>query len=272
MRSLVLLALFAACAHGHDGATRIAVEDSKKQILFELEKINGRLAAIEEKQQKLEQKIDARPAAAAPARPSGPDPQKVYAYPIGDAPVRGKSDAWVTLVEISDFQCPFCQRVQATLDELVGRYSDDLRVVYKHNPLPFHERAMPAAIAAECAREQQRFWELHDLLWANNRALGDEEIAGYAKQVKGLDMRKWQKCYDGAAPKERIESDQVVASNFGARGTPAFFINGRFLSGAQPAAAFRLIIDEELQKAKASGIPRQDYYRKAVLEGGAKGE
>ena len=128
---------------------------------------------------------------------------------------------------------------------------------------------MPAAMAAECAAEQGKFWEMKKALFDNNKALAKEQIPGYARTV-GLDMGRWQQCFDGEKYKKRIQDDQRISMQLGARGTPAFFINGRFISGAQPQTAFEAVIDEELKKAKASGIARQEYYQKAIVEKGKK--
>jgi protein-disulfide isomerase len=128
---------------------------------------------------------------------------------------------------------------------------------------------MPAANAAECAREQGKFWEMKKVLFANQRALAKDQLPTYAKQA-GVDMGRWKSCFEAEKYKQRIQNDQRLAMSLGARGTPAFFINGRFLSGAQPQAAFETLIDEELKKAKASGIAREDYYEKAVVNKGQK--
>lgn len=204
-----------------------------------------------------------------PAPQRGPDPAKVYAFPIGESPAKGPADAWVTVVEVSDFQCPFCGRAATTMKEVEQNYGQDVRLVFKHNPLPFHEHAMPAAMAAECAHDQNKFWPLHDKMFTNQGTLDNANIETYAKEA-GLDMNKFKKCRDENKFKARIEGDQSLATKLGARGTPAFFINGRFLSGAQPFPAFKAIIDEELKKAKDSGINKKEYYAKVVEEKGEK--
>jgi len=128
---------------------------------------------------------------------------------------------------------------------------------------------MPTALASECAGEQGKFWEMHDKIFENQKAIGDAELESYAKTIE-VDVGKWKECYSGQKPKTRILNDQRQAVTLGARGTPAFFINGRFLSGAQPFPAFDKLISEELAKAKASGIAKGEYYAKAVVAKGKK--
>lgn len=203
-----------------------------------------------------------------PQRPRGPDPKAVYSFPVGEAFTKGPKEAWVTLVEISDFQCPFCNRVGPTLKQVQETYGDDVRIVWKHNPLSFHKRALPAALGAECAGEQSadKFWQYHDQLFANQRQLEDPDLEKYAQDV-GVDLTRWKSCYDEGKYKNKILGDQRAASKLGARGTPAFFINGRYLSGAQPFPAFKALIDEELKKAKDSGKAKGAYYAEVVKNG-----
>ena len=237
--------------------TRGEVEEIKKsqdQILAKLEKI---------------EKAGVGRPMPQPAPQRGPDPTKVYAFPVGESPVQGPADAWVTIVEVSDFQCPFCGRAMSTMKEVEQNYRNDVRIVFKHNPLPFHDRAMPSALAAECAHDQNKFWQLHDKLFEHQTALKDDDINKYASEA-GLNADKFKKCWSEKKYQKRIEEDQGLASRLGARGTPAFFINGRFLSGAQPFPAFKAIIDEELKKAKDSGISKREYYAKVVEEKGEK--
>jgi protein-disulfide isomerase len=141
--------------------------------------------------------------------------------------------------------------------------------VFKHNPLPFHNRAMPAANASACANAQGKFWEMHDAIFENNRELEDNHLESYAQKV-GLNMKEWKACYAENRFKDEILEDQKTAGQLGARGTPAFFINGRFLSGAQPFGNFKALIDEELKKAKASGVPQGEYYEKNVVAKGKR--
>ena len=239
---------FAACVTRGDIEE---VKETQKKILAQLEK-GGRPQGPQAQQ-----------------RPQGPDPAKVYAFPVGKSATKGPADALVTLIEVSEFQCPYCGRVGPTMKGLEEKYGKDLRIVFKHNPLGFHPNAMPAANAAECANEQGKFWPMHDKLFANQQQLSPENYEKWAGEV-GLDMGRFKKCVAENKYKAKIEEDQKTGMQLGARGTPAFFINGRFLSGAQPQPAFEAIIDEELKKAKASGIAARDYYEKAIVEKGEK--
>src|SRR5690606_15493359 len=137
-------------------------------------------------------------AAKAPPRRPQPDPNAIYRVPVGDSPVKGAADALVTIVIFSEFQCPFCNRVRPTLDQIEERYGRDVRFVFKHNPLPFHDNAMPAAeVAVEAFRQRgaDAFWRIHDLMFENQQALGREQLEGYAQQV-GLDMARVRRALD----------------------------------------------------------------------------
>jgi protein-disulfide isomerase len=215
----------------------------------------------------LEKKGPAAPSM--PQRPPGPDASAVYSFPVDASPASGPADALVTVIEVSDFQCPYCKRVGPTMTQIKEKYGKDVRIVFKHNPLGFHKRAMPAASASMCAHEQGKFWEMHDQLFENNRDLEDEHVEKYAKAV-GLDMGKWSACYKENRFEKQILADQTTASKLGARGTPAFFVNGRYLSGARPFEQFAELIDEELKKAKESGVDRGSYYETAVVQKGKR--
>jgi protein-disulfide isomerase len=203
------------------------------------------------------------------AAPGQQQPQKgpgagaeVYKVAVGDAPAKGSKQPKVTIVEFSDFQCPFCSRVNGTLDQLMKDYGDDVELAFRHNPLPFHNNAMPAALAAEAAREQGKFWEMHDKLFANQQNLDRASLDKYAQEI-GLNMGKFKAAMDGEKGKPRIKKDLDDAANFGARGTPNFFINGRNFRGAQPIDAFKEVINDEIKKADAkiaAGTPRGKLY------------
>lgn len=195
----------------------------------------------------------AAPPAAAPAPPSPeaqaparPDPNERYKVDTAGAPVRGSKDAAVEIVEFSDFQCPFCSRVTPTLEQIQKEYGDKVRIVWKHLPLSIHPNAPAAHAAAEAAHRQGKFWEMHDRIFANQAEMSPERYRAYAKEL-GLDLTKFDRDVADPSIQKRIETDQEEAARLLVRGTPAFFVNGRFLSGAQPFAAFKRLIDEELK-------------------------
>ncbi|NTX07986.1 thioredoxin domain-containing protein [Myxococcus sp. CA040A] len=193
----------------------------------------------------------------------------VFKVPIEGSPTRGNADALVTIVEFSDYECPFCSRANVTVEKLEEDYGKKLRVVMRQNPLSFHPRAKPAALAALAAGEQGKYWEMHGKLFANQKKLDDASLQQFAQEI-GLDLDKWKA--DLTSPKlaEAIQRDQALASQLGASGTPAFFINGRFLSGAQPIDNFKALIDEELGKAEAlvkGGVPASQVYAKIIEKG-----
>lgn len=221
---------------------------------------------------------NAKAKAEAPANaPSAPAEDKtVYKVPVSDKdPQKGPSDALATVVVFSDFQCPFCSRVVPTLTALHEKYGNDLRVVWKNNPLPFHQDAGPAATLAMTAFQEggsKKFWEAHDLLFQNQRALTRADLESYGKQL-GLNAKKLSSNLDSSSFKAKIEEDQTLARNLGASGTPSFFINGRSLRGAQPQPAFEKLIDEELAKAKAkiaSGTSKAKIYDELTKDGATK--
>ncbi len=189
------------------------------------------------------------------ARPSGPDPDKIHAVNTTGAQTKGPSDAPVTIVEFSDFQCPFCARVVPTLKQVEETYGGRVRLVWKHLPLRIHKDAVGAALAAEAAGKQGRFWEFHDRLFANQDKLGADDLKQYAQELQ-LDLVRFEADLASADEKQRIEADVAEADTLGVAGTPGFFINGRFVGGAQPFDTFARIIDEELAKLSVAAPPR----------------
>jgi protein-disulfide isomerase len=188
----------------------------------------------------------ARPARA--AAPRGPDPSRVHAIDMANAAVRGDERAPVTIVEFSDFQCPFCARVGPTLQEVARVYGSSVRIVWKHMPIPsLHERAVPAAIASEAARNQGKFWEYHDKLFATQDRLAPEDLRRYASELR-LDIDRFEKDLRDPETIRRLERDLTEAERLGLSATPAFFVNGRYLRGAVPFESFAKLIDEELQR------------------------
>ena len=214
-------------------------------------------------------------AAPKPAAPKAgqPDPKAVYKVPLkGNEPQKGPDDALVTIVEISDFECPFCGRVEPTIKQVQDKYGKDVRVVWMNNPLPFHKNAKGAANAALEAHSQKGnkgFWAMHEKMFANQKALTTDNLQSWAKE-QGLNVSKFKKALAEDKYGKTIQEQQALAASLGARGTPAFFINGRNLRGAQPLAAFTAVIDEELAKAKAlvaKGTPRAKVYETTIAKG-----
>ena len=162
-----------------------------------------------------------------------------------DDPVRGRVDAPVELVEFSDFECPYCQRVRETLEALDARYGEQIRFVFKDFPLSIHPQAFKAAEAANCALEQGRFWEYHDTLFANQDALAVEDLKRYAAAL-GLNAAEFDTCVDEGKFRDRVQRDMDEGNRYGVSSTPTVFINGRPVIGAVPLEVYDRIIREEL--------------------------
>jgi protein-disulfide isomerase len=177
------------------------------------------------------------------------DPPRVQVS-LGEDPVKGPATAPVTIVEFSDFQCPYCARVNPTLKQVEEKYGDKLRVVFRDFPLvQIHKDAAKAAEAGECAHEQGKFWEMHDRLFANQSKLQVEALKQTATEI-GLDAEKFNQCLDSSKYAAEVQKDVDEGARYGVTGTPAFFINGRLIGGAQPLEAFTDVIDEELARAQ----------------------
>jgi protein-disulfide isomerase len=220
------------------------------------------LAAIDDKQKPAAGA--AAPSAAAPAGGS----KKVVPLPHDQR--RGAAATKVTIVEFSDFQCPFCKRSEPTVKGLLDKYGKDVSLVWMNQPLPFHDHAMDAATAFQAAGRQgsDKAWKLHDKMYENNTALTRADIEKYAGEV-GLNTGKFKKDWDDPKIKAEVEQDQKAANAAGANGTPTFFINGREVVGAQPADAFEKVIDDEIKKADElmkKGTPLKDVYKKRIEE------
>jgi protein-disulfide isomerase len=164
-----------------------------------------------------------------------------------DGPSRGPAKAPVTIVEFSDYECPYCGRAEAVVSQVLASYGDKVRLVYRDYPLPMHPSAPKAAEAAHCAEDQGKYWEMHGKLFANQRELSVDSIKGYAKEL-GLDAGKFAACLDSGEKAKIVEAHRKAGDEAGVSGTPAFFVNGILLSGAQPYEAFKQLIDPELAK------------------------
>jgi len=190
---------------------------------------------------------------AIPQQPAAPDPEEILKnLNNGHLPVKGDEDAPVTMIEFSDFECPFCGRFyNDTLPKIEEEYinTGKVKIYYRHLPLTFHPQARPAALASECANEQDSFWEYHDILFDNQTQFSTattDTFVGWAKDL-GLDTSQFKSCLESEKYADNVDGDSTEASTVGASGTPTFYINGNQLVGAQPFASFKAIIDEELK-------------------------
>ena len=177
---------------------------------------------------------------------------KVVDIDAGDNPILGNKDAKVTFIEVSDFECPFCVRFAlATMPDIKKNYVDTgkIKVSFLNFPLEnIHVNSLNAAKASECAYKQGKFWEMHDMMFQKSPKLSLVDLRDYAEKI-GLGMAKFDECMASSAVNDDIAKDIASALDAGVKGTPAFFINGRFVSGAQKYEVFQQIIEEELAKA-----------------------
>ena len=240
----------------------VASGTPKSRVYVELTKKNAGSSAAEETKKPDRQKPP-------------PEDTTIWKVPVGkDDPQKGPKDALVTVVVISDFQCPFCKRVEGTLKQVEQKYGKDVRFVWKDNPLPFHPRAMPAATLARVAFKQrgnEGFWKAHDLLFESQTKLEDEDLQRIAGQV-GVAWPMVKQAIDDNKYKDVIGADQELADDLEARGTPHFFINGYRVKGAQPLDKFEEVIDAQLAKAKglvSKGVVPASVYDEIMKEGKA---
>ncbi|MFL5416682.1 MAG: DsbA family protein [Myxococcales bacterium] len=202
--------------------------------------------------------------------PTAAAPQQVQVRNVdpGDGPSIGPKHAKVTIVEWSDFQCPFCGRVDPTLRQILSTYKDDVRLVWRNEPLPFHPNALPAAKAAMAAHKQGKFWQMHELMFAHQNELSEAKYEEWAKQI-GLDVARWKADKDSPAIAEAIQKDNSYGQQVGANGTPSFFINGKLIAGALPFDTFKTMIDEQIAKANEltkKGVRPEKLYETIVAE------
>jgi protein-disulfide isomerase len=166
---------------------------------------------------------------------------------VDDDASRGPKDAPITIVEFSDYQCPYCARGEESITQVLQKYGDKVRVVYRDYPLSFHQNAEIAAIGAECAEEQGKFWEMHGAMFANQQKLAAADLVETAAGI-GLNKDEFKACLDSGKYREEVQKDFKEGASYGVTGTPAFFINGVMVTGAQPPEAFYKIIDRELDR------------------------
>lgn len=168
---------------------------------------------------------------------------------VGNAATYGEAGAKVTIVEFSDFQCPYCSKAAETVNEIKKKYGKKVRVAFKNYPLPFHSHAKVAAQAGLCANEQgsAKFWKMHDAMFADQAKLMESGLLATAKRI-GLDQKKFSECLKNGKYLKQVEAEMKEGQEVGVKSTPTFFVNGMLVSGAQPLSVFSEIIDEELAK------------------------
>jgi protein-disulfide isomerase len=240
--TLAAPALLAAALTACGGPGQEAIDELKTQQ----RQILAKLADIEKK---LEGGAPSR-ASAARGR-SGPDPNEVYELPVGKSPTRGPESAPVTIVEFSDYQCPFCARTEPLIKSVLEQYPTQVRFVFKHLPLTsLHPSALPAAQAAVAAQNQGKFWEMHDVLFSKNDGLGTDALKTYAQRI-GLDVMRFEADMASPETKAQIQEDMRLSRRLGVRGTPTIFVNGKLLT-QRSVEGVKAMIDPILA-AKARG-------------------
>jgi protein-disulfide isomerase len=258
-------------------------DNFKKTIDQELAKAQAKLAAGTPKghiyvEMSKENKKNAPAAAKEDDAEEKEDTKTVFKVPVGSSPQLGSPNALVTIIEFSDFQCPFCSRVEPSLKAVREKYGDKVRLVWKNEPLPFHPAAGPAAEAAMEVRAEKGdkgFWDVHDKFFASQKDLMNGKEANVDGIVKiatdaGGSADKVKAAIAGQTHKKEIDADNDLAQDFQASGTPHFFVNGRRLVGAQPVEKFEKIIDEEIKKAQdliSKGTKPSDVYDALIKDG-----
>ncbi|MEM7008157.1 MAG: thioredoxin domain-containing protein [Thermodesulfobacteriota bacterium] len=231
--------------------------------LYERSNMKIEIAALTKDVQDMEAEIKtlkSNPSQA--ARPSAPAEQPVVekVVSIDDDPMKGDKDAPITIIEFSDYECPFCKRshdnVMTKIDEEYVK-TGKVRVVFRDFPLGFHKNAIPAALAANCGGEQGKYWEVHEFLFKNPKKLTPDDVLASADEI-GLDKAKFQACVNNKDNEKEITADMEAGKEYGVRGTPSYFIGrttdgdeitGVFVAGAQPYSVFKKHIDEKLEEA-----------------------
>jgi protein-disulfide isomerase len=178
------------------------------------------------------------------------DPPRREVEIPADAPALGPANAPITMVEFTDYECPFCQRAQATVDEVMKEHGDKIRLVVRDYPLEFHSRALYASRASHCAGEQKAFWEYHHDLLRKPGNYSDEDLVRRATELK-LDAAAFKACIASDKFDAQIRASQEAGSKMGVSGTPAFFLNGRMINGARPKSDFDAIIADEMTRRTA---------------------
>jgi protein-disulfide isomerase len=233
--TLVLSALlvFAGCT---DNSALKEIQDTQQEILTSQKELLTKVTDIEKKITNIK---------TPPTRPTI-DYNKVHNLPIGKSVVKGDKSAPVTVVEFSDFQCPYCSRLQPTLRDVLKAYPKEVKLVYKHFPLSFHKQAKNASKASEAAREQGKFWEMHDVIYENFNKLTEKSFDEFAIKLE-LDMEKFKADYASTKYDKMIQDDINLARKVGVTGTPSLFMNGKRMQ-RRSLDDFKQYIDKIIKK------------------------
>jgi len=256
MKKLISIIVLTVIAFTYSQSGYSQSSEELKALREDLKALKEGQANMQKELQEIKTLLKSRPAAA----PS--EPQNVVLN-IDNAPFKGDKNAKLTLIEFSDYQCPFCSRhVQQTLPQLDKDYikTGKVKYVFFDFPLDFHKNAFKAAEAADCAGEQGKFWQMHDLLFANQKALEPTDLTNYAKELK-LDTSKFQKCLDSGKYASQIKKEIELGQKSGVTGTPSFFLGVtnpkdpnvkavKVIKGAQPFSNFKEAIDTTLSSQK----------------------
>ena len=213
-----------------------------------IENIEEQLTNIHATLTKLEEKIDKLPRTAAAPRKPTVDYNKVHNLPLGTSAIKGNKNAPVTIVEFSDFQCPYCARVQPTLKQVLKAYPDEVKLVYKDFPLSFHQQAKNAAKAARAAGEQGKYWEMHDLIFEKYSSLTVEMFREFAAKLN-LDMNRFASDFSSNKYDNLIQQDMNLGRKAGVAGTPTLFMNGKRMK-SRSFVDFKTAIDGYLKQQK----------------------
>ena len=241
VRTVALALLLACCACGGNPADVEEIKKGQKEIL-------DRLASLEKSVQEVKKTAAAAPAQA-PARPQI-DPAKVYNIPLSNSPVRGPTDAKVTVVEFADYQCPFCGQAEGLMTQVLASYPKEVRLVYKQFPLStIHPQAMAASKAALAAGRQGKYWEMHDLLFRNQHDLSPEKLSELAGSLQ-LDVMQFEKDMESPEVLAQISREQQEGKSADVVGTPTIFVNGKRLMN-RSLDGFKQMIDASLGRVPA---------------------
>jgi len=227
--------------------------------LYERTSMQIEIANLNNKIERMSTDLNALKTAARTGQAPAPPPVVEKVVSIDDDPMKGDPKAPVTIIEFSDYECPFCKR---SYDNVFGKLDEEyiskgkVRVVFRDYPLPFHKKAIPAAIAANCAGEQGKYWEVHNFFFENPDKLNADSVLNSAAGA-GLDKAKFEACINDKSKEAEITKDFKDGQKYGVRGTPSYFIGkttdgdeitGTFVRGAQPYSVFKKHIDEQLKE------------------------